>query len=180
MVAASATRHVVSMSNYRRAWVRGGTYFFTVNLLERRRRLLVDHVDLLRGAFREAKASRPFSVVACVVLPDHLHCIWSLPQDDLDIATRWRHIKTTFSRSIPPGERRSQRRMAKAERGVWQRRYWEHLIRDDDDLRTHIDYIHFNPVKHGHVARVADWPYSSFHGYVRLGVLPVVWSWDSQ
>jgi putative transposase len=101
-----------------------------------------------------------------------------MPEGDLDIATRWRHIKATFSRSIPPGERRSQRRLAKSERGLWQRRYWEHLIRDDDDLQTHIDYIHFNPVKHGHVARVANWPYSSFHGYVRRGVLPEDWTWD--
>ena len=106
-----------------------------------------------------------------------LHCIWTLPKETWT-SRRDGATKATFSRSIPAGERRSQRRLAKAERGLWQRRYWEHLIRHDDDLRAHIDYIHFNPVKHGHVDRVAEWPYSSFHGYVRRGVLPEDWTWD--
>lgn len=163
------------MPNYRRAWVPGGTYFFTVNLLERERWLLVDHIDHLRTAFRVAHAARSFDVVAAVVLPDHLHCVWQLPPDDADNATRWRHIKATFSRSLAPVERRSPRRLAKAERGIWQRRYWEHLIRDERDLAAHVDYIHFNPVKHRHVTRVRDWPYSTFHRDVRCGALLADW-----
>ncbi|MEJ7746511.1 MAG: transposase [Luteimonas sp.] len=168
------------MPNYRRVWVPGGTYFFTVNLLERNRRLLVDHVDQLRAAFHVARTARPFEVMAAVVLPDHLHCVWWLPAGDADNATRWRHIKATFSRSLPATERRSPRRLVKAERGIWQRRYWEHLIRDERDLAAHIDYIHFNPVKHGHVARVVDWPYSTFHREVRYGVLPADWGGGMQ
>ena len=168
------------MPNYRRAWVPGGTYFFTVNLLERRRCLLVERIDVLGDAFRAARAIRPFAMPAWVVLPDHLHCLWVLPEGDADIATRWRHIKRSFSRAVPTGERRTLRRVTKGERGVWQRRYWEHLIRDEADLRAHIDYIHINPVKHGHAARAADWPHSSFHRYVRDGSLPVDWAGDPE
>jgi putative transposase len=113
------------MPNYRRVWVPGGTYFFTVNLLERRRSLLVDHVDALRAAFAAAQSVRPFVMIAVVVLPDHLHCIWRLPPEDADNATRWRRIKTAFSQSVPRQERRSERRVARKERGIWQRRYWE-------------------------------------------------------
>lgn len=164
------------MPNYRRAWVPGGTYFFTVNLLERDRRLLVDHVDSLRNAFRIARAARDFQIIAIVVLPDHLHCVWRLPAGDADNATRWRHIKTSFARSLPRDERRSARRVAKRERGIWQRRYWEHLVRDERDLMTHVDYIHYNPVKHGYATRVREWPYSSFHRFVRAGLLPMDWS----
>lgn len=158
------------MPNYRRAWVPGGTYFFTVNLLRRDRRWLVEHIDALRNAFRQARTARPFDPIAIVVLPDHLHCLWQLPPGDSDNATRWRHIKSAFSRAMPVGEHRSARRVAKAERGIWQRRYWEHLIRDERDLVAHVDYIHFNPVKHGHAATAADWPYSSFHRHVQLSL----------
>ena len=164
------------MANYRRVWVPGGTYVFTVNLLERNRRLLVDHIDLLRGAFAQACANRPFDMIAAVVLPDHLHCVWQLPIGDADNASRWSAIKAAFSRSLPTGEWRSARRAAKGERGIWQRRYWEHLVRDDRDLVTHVDYVHFNPVKHRHVARVEDWPYSTFHRYVREGTLACDWA----
>jgi len=164
------------MPNYRRALVPGGTYFFTVNLLERNRRLLIEHIDQLRTAFAQARATRPFDVVAAVVMPDHLHCIWQLPPGDADNAVRWKSIKAAFSMSLPRGERRSARRMEKGERGIWQRRYWEHLIRDDRDLAMHVDYVHFNPVKHHHVARVEDWPYSTFHQYVRSGTLPSDWA----
>ncbi len=163
------------MPNYRRARVPGGTFFFTVNLLERRRALLVDHIDALRTAFRHARDARPFDILAIAVLPDHLHCVWCLPEGDDDNATRWRHIKTLFSRALPPGERLSARRRLKAERGIWQRRYWAHLIHDEADLRAHMDYVHINPFKHGLVARVADWPYSSFHRFVRLGWMPADW-----
>jgi len=164
------------MPNYRRMWVPGGTYFFTVNLLERRHTLLTDRVDALRGAFAAARMARPFEIIAIVILPDHLHCIWRLPPGDDDHATRWRQIKTAFVKCVPCGERRSIRRRAKAERGIWQRRYWEHLIRDERDLRNHIDYIHFNPVKHGWAQRPRDWPHSSFHRFVREGVLPADWA----
>ena len=143
------------MANYRRVWVPGGTYFFTVNLLERNRRLLVEHVDLLRIAFAQARTVRPFDVTAAVVLPDHLHCVWQLPPGDADNAARWKSIKAAFSRSLPRGERRSARRVEKGERGIWQRRYWEHTIRGDRDFEKHVDYIHWNPVKHGHVAQAA-------------------------
>jgi putative transposase len=169
------TRHIRGMSNYRRVRVPGGTYFFTVNLLERRRRLLVDRIDDLRVAFHATHAVRPFEVLAIVVLPEHLHCVWRLPPGDADNANRWAQIKSGFSRRLPPEERRCARRVAKRERGIWQRRYWEHLIRDERDLRQHVDYIHFNPVKHGHVLRVADWPYSSFHRWVRAGDYPADW-----
>jgi putative transposase len=163
------------MTNYRRAYLEGATWFFTVNLAERRSRLLVDRIDDLRAAVRYACRRHPFVIDAMTVLPDHLHAVWTLPPGDSDHSTRWRLIKGFFSRRIPHGERRSASRIARGERGIWQRRYWEHLIRDDDDLRRHVDYTHFNPVKHGHAVRVADWPYSTFHRECRAGRLPVDW-----
>jgi putative transposase len=164
------------MSRYRRVRVPGGTYFFTVNLQERRRTLLVDRIADLRAAFRKAHASRPFTVIAIVVLPDHLHCLWRLPPGDADNATRWRHIKSSFSRTIPRDEWMTSRRRAKGERGVWQRRYWEHLVTDENDLQRHADYIHYNPVKHGYVARAADWPCSSIHRWIRAGHMTTDWA----
>lgn len=144
------------MPNYRRHRVPGGTYFFTVNLLERR--------------------NRPFYVDAWVVLPDHMHCIWTLPEGDADYASRWKAIKTAFSKSIPKSEFRSPVRVANDERGIWQRRYWEHTVRDARDYAAHMDYVHVNPVKHGLVSCVADWPFSSFHRLVKDGVYPVDWA----
>jgi putative transposase len=164
------------MTNYRRNFLDGGSYFFTVNLAERHSRLLTDHVGLLRAAFRYTRTRHPFSVDAIVVLPDHLHAIWTLPPGDADYTLRWRLIKTYFSRNLAMGERRSRSRTTKGERGIWQRRYWEHTLRDERDYARHVDYIHINPVKHGHVERVADWPYSSFHRFVRLGIYPSGWS----
>jgi putative transposase len=166
------------MTNYRRNFVPGGCQFFTVNLAERQSRLLTDHVDFLRAAFRYARGRYPFTVEAIVVLPDHLHSIWSLPDADADYATRWRLIKATFSRALPAGERISPSRLRKGERGIWQRRYWEHTLRDERDYERHVDYIHFNPVKHGWVTRVRDWRYSSFHRMVRLGVYSLDWGGD--
>jgi len=107
-----------------------------------------------------------------VVRPDHLHCLWTLPSDDVDYSTRWRLIKAMFARQIPAGERLSKRREFRGERGIRQRRFWAHAIRQEADIVRHVDYIHFNPVKHGHVEHAADWPYSSFHRYVRRGELP--------
>lgn len=164
------------MPHYICAYVPGGTYFFTVNLLERKRCLLVEHIEALRNAFRIVKQQRPFRIDAIVILPDHLHCIWAMPPDDCDYSTRWRLIKSAFSGAIEPGERISRRRQVKSERGIWQRRFWEHAIRDQDDFDRHFDYIHYNPVKHGWVEKVSDWPHSSFHRFVRLGFYPENWA----
>ena len=161
---------------YRRAWQPGGAYFFTVNLSERSRTLLVDRIEDLRGAVCKVKQAHPFNMLAWVVLPDHLHAIWALPESDADFAMRWALIKAGFSRSIPQGERISAARMRKGERGIWQRRYWEHMIADEDDLQRHVDYIHINPVKHGHAARASEWPYSSIHRYIERGWLPRDWA----
>jgi putative transposase len=166
------------MTNYRRNFVSGGSYFFTVNLADRSSRLLTDHVDLLRTAFRYARVRHAFTIDAVVILPDHLHAIWSLPEGDADFATRWRHIKAVFSRALPACERISDSRLRKGERGIWQRRYWEHTLCDERDFSRHVDYIHFNPVKHDLVTRVEDWPYSSFHRMVRLGVYAKDWGGD--
>ena len=164
------------MPRYVRAYVPGGTFFFTVALLERNRHLLVEHIDLLRRSFLQVRRLRPFHIDAIVVLPDHLHCVWTLPPGDADFSTRWRRIKGLFAQGIPSGERLSERRRLKSERGIWQRRFWEHAVRDENDLRRHIDYIHFNPVKHGHAQYVADWPHSTFHRYVREGIYSVDWA----
>jgi len=163
------------MTNYRRNFVPGGSYFFTVNLADRRLPLLTDHIDLLRAAFRETRERHPFVIDAIVVLPDHLHAIWTLPDVDHDFATRWRLIKAGFSRRLSKGEFVSASRADKGERGIWQRRYWEHTLRDEADYGRHADYIHFNPVKHGYTERVEDWPYSSFHRMVALGIYPRNW-----
>ena len=166
------------MPNYRRAFVPGGCWFFTVNLLERGTSLLTENIDTLRDATRRTMRSDPFRINAFVVLPDHMHAIWTLPPGDADFSTRWRLIKTRFARAIPIGERRSAVRIARGERGVWQRRFWEHLIRDEDDYQRHVEYCAINPVKHGLVRRVADWPYSSFHRDVRAGIFPLDWAGD--
>jgi len=164
------------MPHYVRAYVPGGSYFFTVALLDRRRGLLTENIAALREAFRVIRRQRPFRIEAIVVLPDHLHCIWTLPQGNTDFSTRWRLIKGRFSRTVVPMEWRSQRRVHKKERGIWQRRFWEHLIRDEKDLAAHVDYIHCNPARHGWVRQVIDWPHSSFHRYARLGVYPPDWA----
>jgi putative transposase len=157
------------VADYRRNYLAGGTYFFTVNLADRSRFLLVERIDELRTAVRDVRARRPFRIDAWVVLPDHMHCIWTLPEGDADYAGRWRAIKTKFSYSL-----RNMGYLGK----IWQPRYWEHTIRDERDYAVHIDYVHLNPYKHGHVARVLDWPYSSFHRFVKAGVYPVDWLAD--
>jgi len=166
------------MTNYRSNFVSGGSFFFTVNLADRRLHLLTAHVDLLREAFRDVRRHHPFEIDAIVVLPDHLHAVWTLPEADADFAVRWRLIKTIFSRGLPSGEQISSSRAGKAERGIWQRRYWERTLRDEKDFARHVDYTHFNPVKHGHVKRVSDWPYSSFHRMVKLGIYSRDWGGD--
>jgi putative transposase len=164
------------MTDYRRNFISGGTYFFTVTLADRRLRLLTEHIEALRTAFRETRRNHFFTIEAMVVLPDHLHAIWTLPTDDANFATRWRLIKSAFSRSLDIKEKISTSRAAKGERGIWQRRYWEHTIRDETDFERHVDYIHINPLKHGLVIQVRDWPYSSFHRMVKLGIYPDGWA----
>lgn len=161
---------------YRRANAAGGTYFFTVNLADRSRRLLIERIDDLRASVRLVKQRHPFSIVAWVVMPDHLHAIWTLPVGDNDFSMRWALIKAGFSRRIESGEPIQAARRAKGERGIWQRRFWEHQLRDDEDLRRHIDYVHYNPVKHGHATQASDWPYSSIHRYIRTDDLPRNWA----
>lgn len=164
------------MSDYRRLRVPGGTYFFTVNLLDRSASFLVDHVDSLREAIRTVRSRHPFHIDAWVVLPEHMHCIWTLPPADADFSKRWKEIKREFSKSLPKLESISDKRAARGERGIWQRRFWEHAIRDDEDYAAHVDYVHINPFKHGLVRSVADWPYSSFHRFVERGIYPADWA----
>jgi putative transposase len=159
---------------YRRNFVLGGTYFFTVILQDRRTSVLIDKIAALRTAFRATLRERPFKIDGIVVLPDHLHAVMTLPEGDSDFLGRWRRIKSLFSRQVV-AEGLPIRQNRRGEYALWQRRFWEHTIRDESDFERHIDYIHFNPVKHGLVKRVSDWPHSSFHRYVRSGVLPQDW-----
>ena len=161
---------------YRRAQVSGGTFFFTVNLLDRKSDLLIHKVDTLRKAFRSVQERHPFMIVAIVIMPDHLHTIWQLPEGDRDYAKRWNLIKGTFSRALPTvDETIGSSRHSKRERGIWQRRYWEHQIRDDEDLMRHVDYIHYNPVKHGYVSQARDWRHSSIHRAIERGEIMPNW-----
>jgi putative transposase len=163
------------MPNYIRAHVEGGVFFFTVTLADRSSDVLVKHIDRLRRIYASVQKRYPFETVAICVLPDHLHAIWSLPEGDADFSLRWSLIKAGFSRGLAGNRPRSTSKISHRERGIWQRRYWEHAVRNDADLERHVDYIHFNPVKHGHVSKVSDWPHSSFHRYVAQGLLPEDW-----
>ena len=168
------------MPNYRRIYHPGGTHFFTVNLLQRGDNdLLVRHIETLRDAVRKVRRNYPFTIHSWVVLPDHLHCVIQLPDGDSDFSRRWHLIKAGFSRSLPVTEGRSAIRQRRGERGIWQRRFWEHLIRDEADFRAHMDYVHINPVKHGLVEQVADWPYSTFRRLVEQGIYPLDWAGSS-
>ena len=163
------------MSNYRRPAIPGGCFFITVALANRDSALLVERIEALRHALKWTRARHPFEVEAMAVLPDHWHAVWRLPMDDDRLGLRVKHVKETFSRSLVADEARSESRARAGERGIWQRRYWDHAIRDERDLGAHVDYIHFNPVKHGLVPRAADWPYSSFRRFVQRGVLAPDW-----
>ncbi len=163
------------MVNYRRATVPGATYFFTVTLRDRRSRLLIDQIAALREALQTTKRSQPFRIDAMAVLPDHVHAIWTLPPDDHDYSGRWRAIKAGFTGAVR-ARGVSVRRNRRGEYDVWQRRFWEHLIRDGTDFTRHVDYIHFNPVKHGLAQRPVDWPWSSLHRYIRQGIVPPNWA----
>jgi putative transposase len=168
------------MSEYRRHYVPGGTYFFTVKTFKGCPILLEEsYRTALRQAIRTVQSVMPFQNIAWVLLPDHLHTVWILPESDANFSLRWALIKQRVthlcidrSQVVPMTESRQRRR----EGTIWQRRFWEHAIRDDTDLRTHIDYIHYNPVKHGYVTQPGDWPYSTFHRYVRAGVYPKDWA----
>lgn len=179
------------MPNYIRPRLPGATVFFTVCLADRTSSLLVDHIDVLRAAVCKCRNERPFQIDAWVVLPDHLHAVWTLPDGDFDFSTRWRIIKARFTRAVlakglvgaehPPYDNgRSTRRVggfhppsrsksAKGERGIWQRRFWDHHVRGLEDYASSISYCHLNPVKHGFVARPEDWPYSSVHREIAAG-----------
>ena len=165
------------MSDYRRAKIAGGTFFFTLALADRSSELLVREIDRLRRVYDEVRQRWPFRTLAICILPDHMHALWSLPSGDSDFARRWNRIKSGFSRGLPAASRSSSK-LAKREKGIWQRRYWEHVIRDDQDLARHVNYIHFNPVKHGLESCVCDWLHSSFHRYVERGDLPADWGGD--
>jgi len=165
------------MPDYRRARHPGGTYFFTLTLLRRRDNdLLTRHIERLRDAVRAVRRAHPFDIHGWVVLPDHLHCVVQLPEGDADFTLRLRLIKAGFSKSLPRTEWLSAVRQRRGERGIWQRRFWEHLIKDKADYRAHMDYVHINPVKHGLVKQVADWPYSTFHRLVIEGIYPMDWA----
>ena len=150
------------MSRYLRPTIPGATVFYTVALADRGSDLLVREVEALRKAVRATRAERPFAIDAWVVLPDHMHCVWTLPEGDADFSVRWSIIKARFSRAMPWVERRRSHK-ARREHGIWQRRFWEHHIRDEADYRAHVRYCWINPVKHGLVERPEDWPYSSYH-----------------
>ena len=164
------------MTAYRRCRIPGGTYFFTLVTHERRPLLASpESVRLLREALRRVAQDRPFTVAAMVVLPDHLHTVWTLPAGDSDYSTRWQLVKYRFSLAAATDCPVSRSLGRRREKGVWQRRFWEHLIRDEFDLRRHLDYIHFNPVKHGLVSRPADWAFSSFGRFVAQGHYDASW-----
>ena len=166
------------MQRYRREWLPGASYFFTVTTA-RRQRVLTEppFYQALKSAIKEVKTNYPFEIEAFVLLPDHLHCIWRMPDNDADFSMRWSLIKRKVSQQCREclNQRVNSSTAKRRELGLWQRRFWEHRIRDEKDFETHVNYIHFNPVKHGYVTHVIDWPYSSFHGYVKKGILPSHW-----
>ena len=167
------------MVNYRRSRVAGGSYFFTVNLRNRQSTVLIDHIEVLRKSFEKLKERHPLRIDAVVILPEHLHTIWTLAEDDMHYPVRWQYLKSHFTRALlKKGVGLSKNH--NGEYNLWQRRYWEHVIRDEVDMQKHIEYIHYNPVKHGLVGRVKDWPHSSFHRYVEKRLVDVNWGTNYQ
>ena len=164
------------MPRYRRLTEGGRTWFFTVNLQDRSSNLLIEQVNSLRDVVGRVRQKYPFIINAWVVLPDHMHCVWTLPDQDHDFSLRWRLIKTGFAKQLPRQERIRTSRLRRGERGIWQRRFWEHQIRNEQDYINHVEYCYINPVKHGYVSWVKEWPYSSFHRDVRNGVFPENWA----
>ncbi|MDP1604902.1 MAG: transposase [Legionella sp.] len=171
------TEGIINMVNYRRDFTAGATYFFTLTLQNRDSNYLTQYIDLLGEAFRHVRKKAHFTTHAIAVLPEHLHVVWELPRDDCSYSLRWRLIKTRFTQEI-----NKKNFMSKNNRGefdLWQKRFWEHRIRDENDLQKHIDYIHYNPVKHGHVVAPVDWPHSSIHRYIKEGILQVDWGGEN-
>ena len=172
------------MSRYRRFYCPGGTYFFTV-VTYKRRPIFEDPVarEILRVAFDEVRAKRPFDIPAMCLLLDHIHCVWRMPEGDADFPARWSAVKGAFSRAYNRrfcyrGEQ-SLSRNRKGEASFWQRRYWEHTIRSEDELERVFDYIHYNPVKHGLVARASDWPWSSLQRFIKQGFCEEAWGGET-
>ncbi|WP_392537953.1 transposase [Legionella sp. 227] len=160
---------------YRRVFRPGSTYFFTLNLKDRASNLLVQNIHVLRKTMSQIKKRYPFEINGIVILPEHLHMMISLPKGDSDYPLRIRLIKSNFSRQLPCNESIRFARQRKKERGIWQRRYWEHCIRDEKDYERHLNYIHYNPVKHGYVKKASDWHYSSIHRYIDAEILCKEW-----
>lgn len=159
-----------SRMKYRRTKTPGATYAFTLVTYNRQPIFQCpETINVLRQSFYTVKQCHPFHIDAIVILPDHLHCLWTLPEHDANFSTRWRLIKSHFTRHCPDQYKqpRSISRLRKKEQAVWQRRFWEHQIRNDDDFNRHVGYIHYNPVKHGYVKSLVEWPYSSIHRYIR-------------
>nr|WP_298116502.1 transposase [uncultured Pseudomonas sp.] len=165
------------MSNYRRARYAGACYFFTLVTHQRQPVLTQPRLrEALRLAIERVRQGHPFSIHGWVLLPDHLHCLWQLPEGDTDYSRRWSMIKRLTSQAMPElSGSISLSRNLRRESGLWQRRFWEHRIRDEQDYRQHLDYLHWNPVRHALVERVADWPWSSYHRLVREGIYPADW-----
>jgi putative transposase len=167
------------MSRYRRLFT-GHTYFFTV-VAHRRRPIFCNPTtrSSLAHAIRFVRETRPFVIDGWILLPDHMHCIWTLPERDIDYSTRWatikRYVSSGSGRTLHDTALSTPSRQKRRESTIWQRRFWEHQIRDEEDFERHMDDIHFNPVKHGYVQRVSDWPHSTFHRYVRQAVYPEDW-----
>lgn len=162
------------MVHYRRYKVGGGTYFFTVVLADRKSTILTDYIDGFRSSLKRVQSLHPFTIHAIVVLPDHFHTIWEMPDDDDNFSIRMRLLKNLFTRHVAKAGHQMSLNY-RGEKNLWQRRFWEHVIRDELDFENHTNYIHYNPVKHGLVKHVVDWPYSSFHQYVRKGILTRNW-----
>ncbi len=168
------------MSNYRRNKQSGATYFFTLCLQDRKSHLLIDYINALRIAYRKIQDKKPFTTEAMVILPDHIHALWTMPIDDDDYANRIRLFKSYFTRQLPQELKQTdnKNRQKHNQTSIWQLRYWEHTIRDEDDFNNHIDYIHYNPVKHRYVKNVKDWEYSTFHQCVKKGLYDDNWGSD--
>jgi putative transposase len=166
------------MVNYRRVYIPGGLFAFTLALYDRHQSLLIEHIQQFKASLAYTKQRFPFDCIAICVLPEHIHMIWQLPVDAHDYSTRIRILKEQFTRHLLMQGHQTDRR-DKTARCIWQRRFWEHAIRSSSELQRQVDYLHYNPVKHGWVNRVCDWPHSSFHRYVRDGWLPIHWGGDA-
>ena len=166
------------MPNYIRNQKSGAAYFFTINLYDRQSDLLITHINELRQAYQKVQQTMPFTTDAIVILPDHIHALWTLPDNDTDYPTRIRLFKSHFTRQLPAHLKHTNNRSRKRQKesGIWQRRYWEHTIQDDMDFNRHMDYIHYNPVKHAHAASPADWEYSTFRREVKSGHYDLDWA----